>query len=109
MFSGFSNQVNSWMGAVKGEPHDEEVPTPTAQQAADTAAAAEQADSAGASATNPSQQQQQQLDEVPIDGSAAAGSGDGANVQRLVWPHFPMLNNKSMKFKSIYNAVKISA
>lgn len=77
MFSGFSNQVNSWMGAVKGEPHDEEVPTPTAQQAADTAAAEAEA---GLS-SNP-----QQLDEVAIDGAAAAAGGDGANVQRLVWP-----------------------
>lgn len=28
MFSGLTNQVSSWMGAVKGDPHDEEVPTP---------------------------------------------------------------------------------
>ncbi|CAG9568413.1 unnamed protein product [Danaus chrysippus] len=29
MFSGLQNQVSSWMGAAKGEPQDEEVPTPT--------------------------------------------------------------------------------
>ena len=28
MFSGLTNQVTSWMGAVKGEPQDEEVPAP---------------------------------------------------------------------------------
>lgn len=81
MFSGFSNQVNSWMGAVKGEPHDEEVPTPTAQQAAETAAAE-------IDVVN-----QQQLDEVAIDGGAsAAAAGDGANVQRLVAAHFLKIN-----------------
>lgn len=82
MFSGFSNQVNSWMGAVKGEPHDEEVPTPTAQQAADAAAAhlvAEADNGDAATSLN-----QQQLDEVAIDGGAVAG-GDGANVQRWVY------------------------
>ncbi|XP_077285947.1 synapse-associated protein 47kD isoform X2 [Arctopsyche grandis] len=30
MFSGLTNQVSSWMGAAKGEPQDEEVPTPAA-------------------------------------------------------------------------------
>lgn len=34
MFSGFSNQVTSWIGAAKGEPVDEEVPAPPAQAAA---------------------------------------------------------------------------
>lgn len=63
------------MGAVKGEPHDEEVPTPTAQQAADTAAA--EAEVASSAVVN-----HQQLDEVAIDGGAAGG--DGTNVQRLV-------------------------
>lgn len=29
MFSGLTNQVTSWMGAVKGEQGDEEVPQPT--------------------------------------------------------------------------------
>lgn len=33
MFSGFSNQVTSWIGAAKGEPQDEEVPAPPAQAA----------------------------------------------------------------------------
>ncbi|XP_062712123.1 synapse-associated protein of 47 kDa isoform X8 [Aedes albopictus] len=28
MFSGLTNQVSSWIGAAKGEPQDEEVPTP---------------------------------------------------------------------------------
>uniref|UniRef100_U5ETZ9 Putative synapse-associated protein n=1 Tax=Corethrella appendiculata TaxID=1370023 RepID=U5ETZ9_9DIPT len=28
MFTGFSNQVTSWIGAAKGEPQDEDVPTP---------------------------------------------------------------------------------
>lgn len=38
MFSGFSNQVTSWMGAVKGEPHDEDVPTPVVQPGEENAA-----------------------------------------------------------------------
>lgn len=76
MFSGFSNQVTSWMGAVKGEPHDEEVPSPTVQQS---------------SSSEPQQQQQQPqqssepqnsqpLEDVPI----AIEGEEGANVQRSV-------------------------
>lgn len=76
MFSGFSNQVTSWMGAVKGEPHDEEVPSPTVQQS---------------SSSEPQQQQQQPqqssdpqnsqpLEDVPI----AIEGEEGANVQRWV-------------------------
>ncbi|XP_013191049.2 synapse-associated protein of 47 kDa isoform X2 [Amyelois transitella] len=39
MFSGLTNQVSSWMGAAKGEPQDEEVPTPTKDATAEAAAA----------------------------------------------------------------------
>ncbi|CAB3224756.1 unnamed protein product [Arctia plantaginis] len=39
MFSGLTNQVSSWMGAAKGEPQDEEVPTPTKEAIAEAAAA----------------------------------------------------------------------
>ncbi|XP_052868081.1 synapse-associated protein of 47 kDa isoform X1 [Anopheles cruzii] len=38
MFSGLTNQVTSWIGAAKGEPQDEEVPTPP-NSAATTATA----------------------------------------------------------------------
>ncbi|XP_063832532.1 synapse-associated protein of 47 kDa isoform X3 [Ostrinia nubilalis] len=41
MFSGLTNQVSSWMGAAKGEPQDEEVPTPTKEATGEAAAAAE--------------------------------------------------------------------
>ncbi|KAJ2954943.1 hypothetical protein O0L34_g3274 [Tuta absoluta] len=40
MFSGLTNQVSSWMGAAKGEPQDEEVPTPTREANAANAAEA---------------------------------------------------------------------
>ncbi|XP_053615868.1 synapse-associated protein of 47 kDa isoform X3 [Plodia interpunctella] len=39
MFSGLTNQVSSWMGAAKGEPQDEEVPTPTKDATAEAATA----------------------------------------------------------------------
>ncbi|XP_026331584.1 synapse-associated protein of 47 kDa isoform X2 [Hyposmocoma kahamanoa] len=42
MFSGITNQVTSWMGAAKGEPQDEEVPTPTSTKDA-TATGGDQA------------------------------------------------------------------
>lgn len=38
MFSGLTNQVSSWMGAAKGEPQDEEVPTPTKEATGESAA-----------------------------------------------------------------------
>ncbi|XP_038221187.1 synapse-associated protein of 47 kDa isoform X2 [Zerene cesonia] len=38
MFSGLTNQVSSWMGAAKGEPQDEEVPTPTKDATGETTA-----------------------------------------------------------------------
>ncbi|XP_034836082.1 synapse-associated protein of 47 kDa isoform X3 [Maniola hyperantus] len=41
MFSGLTNQVSSWMGAAKGEPQDEEVPTPTKEAIAEAAAEVE--------------------------------------------------------------------
>ncbi|XP_035452580.1 synapse-associated protein of 47 kDa isoform X1 [Spodoptera frugiperda] len=40
MFSGLTNQVSSWMGAAKGEPQDEEVPTPTKEATGEASAAA---------------------------------------------------------------------
>lgn len=65
MFSGISNQVTSWMGTVKGEPQDEEVPTPALQESNN-----EQAQNAEAL--------QQQLEDVPI----ASEGDEGAKVQR---------------------------
>lgn len=65
MFSGISNQVTSWMGSVKGEPQDEDVPTPTLQESNN-----EQAQNADAS--------QQQLEDVPI----ASEGDEGAKAQR---------------------------
>ncbi len=65
MFSGLSNQVTSWMGSVKGEPQDEEVPTPAFQESNN-----EQAQIAETS--------QQQLEDVPI----ASEGDEGAKVQR---------------------------
>ncbi|XP_026500111.1 synapse-associated protein of 47 kDa isoform X4 [Vanessa tameamea] len=41
MFSGLTNQVSSWMGAAKGEPQDEEVPTPTKDATGETTAEGE--------------------------------------------------------------------
>ncbi|XP_063542628.1 synapse-associated protein of 47 kDa isoform X5 [Cydia strobilella] len=41
MFSGLTNQVSSWMGAAKGEPQDEEVPTPTKEPTGEPAAEGE--------------------------------------------------------------------
>lgn len=38
MFSGLTNQVSSWIGAAKGEPQDEEVPTPPNSAATATVA-----------------------------------------------------------------------
>lgn len=35
MFSGLTNQVSSWMGATKGE-QEEKIPTPTAEQGAES-------------------------------------------------------------------------
>lgn len=40
MFSGLTNQVSSWIGAAKGEPQDEEVPTPPNSAATATVAPA---------------------------------------------------------------------
>lgn len=73
------------MGAVKGEPHDEEVPSPTVQQSnTDSSAAPQQqqqsADLSAQYAVDP--QTSQSLEEVPI---AVADDGTG-NVQRYL--HF---------------------
>lgn len=68
MFSGLSNQVTSWMGAVKGEPQDEEVPTPTVIPQNDTEQVVEEIPS----------EPQQLLEEVPI----AVEGDEAAKVQR---------------------------
>lgn len=68
MFSGISNQVNSWMGSVKGEPQDEEVPTPAFQESNN-----EQAQIA-----ETSQQQLEGLSEIPI----VSEGDEGAKAQR---------------------------
>lgn len=44
MFSGITNQVSSWMGAAKGEPQDEEVPTPTSAKDASASGGDQAAD-----------------------------------------------------------------
>ncbi|XP_072933090.1 synapse-associated protein of 47 kDa isoform X6 [Epargyreus clarus] len=41
MFSGLTNQVSSWMGAAKGEPQEEEVPTPTKEATGEASAEGE--------------------------------------------------------------------
>lgn len=64
MFSGLSNQVTSWMGNVKGEPQDEDVPTPALQESNIEPQIAEGS--------------QQQLEDVPI----ASEGDEGAKVQR---------------------------
>lgn len=58
MFSGLTNQVSSWIGAAKGEPQDEEVPTPpnsaaTATVAPPVAAATVDTSAASAAAAAP--------------------------------------------------------
>ncbi|XP_013147350.1 PREDICTED: synapse-associated protein of 47 kDa isoform X2 [Papilio polytes] len=49
MFSGLTNQVSSWMGAAKGEPQDEEVPTPTKDATGEQAEGEKQSPTKGAS------------------------------------------------------------
>uniref|UniRef100_A0AAG5CPK1 BSD domain-containing protein n=1 Tax=Anopheles atroparvus TaxID=41427 RepID=A0AAG5CPK1_ANOAO len=66
MFSGLTNQVSSWIGAAKGEPQDEEVPTPpnsAATTATATTSAATVPTTAAADAT----------------GAAAVAGGDGGD------------------------------
>ncbi|XP_041763505.1 synapse-associated protein of 47 kDa isoform X5 [Anopheles merus] len=65
MFSGLTNQVTSWIGAAKGEPQDEEVPTPP-NSAATTATAT----TSGATAAPTA---------APADATAAAAGGDGGD------------------------------
>nr|XP_040227002.1 synapse-associated protein of 47 kDa isoform X2 [Anopheles coluzzii] len=65
MFSGLTNQVTSWIGAAKGEPQDEEVPTPP-NSAATTATAT----TSGATAAPTA---------APVDATAAAAGGDGGD------------------------------
>ena len=69
MFSGLSNQVTSWMGSVKGEPQDEDVPTPTLQQTQKETEAQEP------------QSQQPPLEEIPI--ASEGGVEGGPNAQRF--------------------------
>ncbi|XP_068619486.1 synapse-associated protein of 47 kDa isoform X2 [Battus philenor] len=49
MFSGLTNQVSSWMGAAKGEPQDEEVPTPTKDATGEQAEGEKQSPTKGGS------------------------------------------------------------
>lgn len=84
MFSGLSNQVTSWMGSVKGEPQDEEVPTPTATLQNDTQQAAE----------IPQEIQQQPLEEVPI----ASEGDEGVKVQRCANNIFLFFMFKNLYF-----------
>ncbi|KAG7309479.1 hypothetical protein JYU34_005447 [Plutella xylostella] len=49
MFSGLTNQVSSWMGAAKGEPQDEEVPTPTKEAGEPSVEGEKQSPTKGAS------------------------------------------------------------
>ncbi|XP_052890687.1 synapse-associated protein of 47 kDa isoform X1 [Anopheles moucheti] len=64
MFSGLTNQVTSWIGAAKGEPQDEEVPTPP-NSAATTATATTSGATAATTAT--------------ADATGAAAGGDGGD------------------------------
>lgn len=52
MFSGLTNQVSSWIGAAKGEPQDEEVPTPPNSAATATVAPAATATTVDTSAAS---------------------------------------------------------
>lgn len=52
MFSGLTNQVSSWIGAAKGEPQDEEVPTPPNSAATATVAPAASATTVDTSAAS---------------------------------------------------------
>lgn len=72
MFAGLSNQVNSWMGAVKGEPQDEEVPSPTLQE--------QQEQQQQAELEHQNIMEQPPLEEVHI----ASESEEGVKAQRFV-------------------------
>lgn len=77
MFSGLTNQMSSWMGSVKGEPQDEEVPTPTGME------------NPKSSEQMLSSQQQQPLEEVPVAEDVLEGAVDEAGkIQRYVFIHF---------------------
>ncbi|XP_050069556.1 synapse-associated protein of 47 kDa isoform X4 [Anopheles maculipalpis] len=67
MFSGLTNQVTSWIGAAKGEPQDEEVPTPP-NSAATTATATTSGATAPAATTA-----------AAADATGAAAGGDGGD------------------------------
>ncbi|XP_035903960.1 synapse-associated protein of 47 kDa isoform X5 [Anopheles stephensi] len=71
MFSGLTNQVTSWIGAAKGEPQDEEVPTPP-NSAATTATATTSGATAAATAASTT------AAAADATGVAAAG-GDGGD------------------------------
>uniref|UniRef100_A0A182XX30 BSD domain-containing protein n=1 Tax=Anopheles stephensi TaxID=30069 RepID=A0A182XX30_ANOST len=71
MFSGLTNQVTSWIGAAKGEPQDEEVPTPP-NSAATTATATTSGATAAATAASTT------AAAADATGAAAAG-GDGGD------------------------------
>uniref|UniRef100_A0A2M4BKT4 Putative synapse-associated protein n=1 Tax=Anopheles marajoara TaxID=58244 RepID=A0A2M4BKT4_9DIPT len=67
MFSGLTNQVSSWIGAAKGEPQDEEVPTPP-NSAATTATATTSAATAATTAAA-----------APTADASAGAAGDGGD------------------------------
>ncbi|XP_050087234.1 synapse-associated protein of 47 kDa isoform X4 [Anopheles aquasalis] len=67
MFSGLTNQVSSWIGAAKGEPQDEEVPTPP-NSAATTATATTSAATAATTAAA-----------APAPDASAGAAGDGGD------------------------------
>ncbi|XP_049533576.1 synapse-associated protein of 47 kDa isoform X4 [Anopheles darlingi] len=67
MFSGLTNQVSSWIGAAKGEPQDEEVPTPP-NSAATTATATTSAATAAPTAAA-----------APAPDASAGAAGDGGD------------------------------
>lgn len=90
MFSGLTNQVSSWIGAAKGEPQDEEVPTPPNSAATATVAppvAATTVDTSAASA------------------AAAAPTGDEGD-KRLVTtpkPHWSCRTREFRPFTHIFS------
>ncbi|XP_053671037.1 synapse-associated protein of 47 kDa [Anopheles nili] len=65
MFSGLTNQVTSWIGAAKGEPQDEEVPTPPNSASTTVTATTSGAAAATTAAT--------------ADATGAAAGGDGGD------------------------------
>ena len=81
MFSGLTNQVSSWIGAAKGDPHDEEVPAPPPTTS----------DNQDGELSQPQQhhQQQQQPTETPV---AITSINEDEEKKLRFFTHFLSLN-----------------